>query len=354
MSMINVTIDGQATQVPAGSAILDAAVQLGVEIPTLCYLEMEKKFNKQSAACRVCVVEVEGRRNLAPACATPVMEGMVIKTDTERVHEARKIVVDLMLSDHPQDCLTCQQAGKCTLQDLCYQYGLDQTSYAGQRNDFPKDATNKFYTRDMNKCVACRRCSNVCESFQHTEAIGFSDRGFPTHPSVAFDDNIEDSNCVSCGNCVSVCPTGALVASGKEKFRNWEISKTDTTCSYCGVGCQMSLLTKGNKVVGVEPLNGAANDGLLCVKGKFGYNFINHPDRLKTPLIKKNGEFVEAGWEEAYALIVDKVKAAKSAHGNEALAGLTSARVTTEENYLFQKMVRAGFGNNSVDHCARL
>ena len=354
MSMLNVTVDGQATQVAAGSAILDAANQLGIEIPTLCYLDMEKKFNQQAAACRICVVEVENRRNLAPACATPVMEGMIIKTDTERVHTARKIVVDLMLSDHPLDCLTCEQAGSCVLQDLCYQYGLEQTTFAGQRNDYPEDATNKFYSRNLNKCVACRRCVTVCSNFQNTKAIGFGDRGFNTHPVAPFDRGMDESTCVSCGNCVSVCPTGALLPKSKEKFRSWEISKTETTCSYCGVGCQMNLLTKGNKVVGVEPLNGAANDGLLCVKGKFGFNFINHPDRLTTPLVRKDGQLVEATWDEAYSLIADKVKATKAEFGSEALAGLSSARVTNEENYLFQKMVRAAFGTNSVDHCARL
>ncbi len=354
MSMLNVTIDGQTTQVPAGAAILDAAKQLGIEIPTLCHLDMEKKFNQQAAACRICVVEVEGRRNLAPACATPVMNNMIIKTDTERVHSARKVVVDLMLSDHPLDCLTCEKAGNCTLQDLCYQYGLEQTSYNGRRNDFPLDETNKFYVRNLNKCVACRRCVSVCQNFQHTNAIGFGDRGFTTHPVAPFDRGMDESTCVSCGNCVSVCPTGALMPKSKEKFRSWEISKTQTTCSYCGVGCQINLLTKGNKVVGVEPLNGAANDGLLCVKGKFGYSFINHPDRLTTPLIRKNGQLVKASWEEAYDLIVEKVQTTKAKYGSNALAGLTSARVTNEENYLFQKMVRAGFGTNNVDHCARL
>ncbi len=352
--MVKLTIDGQRTEVPVGSAILDAANQLGIDIPTLCYLEMEEKFNQQAAACRICVVEVEGRRNLAPACATPVMEGMVIKTDTERVHAARKTVVDLMLSDHPLDCLTCEQAGSCTLQDLCFQYGLEQTSYAGQRNDLPLDETNQFYSRNLNKCVACRRCVNVCQSFQQAKAIGFGDRGFTTHPVAPFDRGMDESTCVSCGNCVSVCPTGALLPKSKDKFRSWEVAKTKTTCSYCGVGCEMNLLTKNNKVIGVEPANGSANGGLLCVKGKFGFNFINHRDRLTRPLIKKDGQFVEASWDEALDLVTSKLQNIKQQHGADALAGLASARVTNEENYLFQKMVRAAFGTNNIDHCARL
>jgi len=352
--MLNITIDGQAVEMPAGSTILEAAKKVGIEIPTLCHLDMEKQFNQQAAACRICVVEVENRRNLAPACATPLMNGMVIKTDTQRVIEARKTVLHLMLSDHPLDCLTCEKAGNCKLQDLCYQYGIEESIYPGLMNDFPLDDSNEFYIRDLNKCVACRRCVQVCTKFQGTKAIGFGNRGFATHPVAPFDRGMEDSDCVSCGNCVSVCPTGALQPKSKEKFRLWEVEKTRTTCSYCGVGCQMDLLTKDDKVVGVEPANGAANDGLLCVKGKFGFNFINHPARLTTPLIKKDGQLVEATWTEAYDLIIDKVTKAKTQFGGDALAGLSSARTTNEENYLFQKMVRAGFGTNNVDHCARL
>lgn len=354
MSMVNITIDGQAVEVPAGSTILEAAKSLGIKIPTLCHLEMEKQFNQQAAACRVCVVEVEKRRNLAPACATSVMDGMVILTESPRVVEARKTVINLMLSDHPLDCLTCGQAGNCSLQDLCYRYDIEQTDYPGIRNDFPLDDSNEFYVRNLNKCVACRRCVQVCSNYQQVDAIGFGNRGFTTHPVAPFDKRMVDSDCVSCGNCVSVCPTGALQAKSKEKFRFWEIERVKTTCSYCGVGCEMNLLVKDNKVVGVEPSNGPANDGLLCVKGKFGYNFINHPDRLTTPLIRKDGKFVEAGWDEAYDLIASKFNDIKNKHGADALAGLASARVTNEENYLFMKMVRAAFGTNNVDHCARL
>ncbi len=354
MSMVNLTIDGQAIEVPAGSTILAAAKTLGIDIPTLCHLDMEKQFNQQAAACRVCVVEIEKRRNLAPACATSVMEGMVILTESPRVVEARKTVINLMLSDHPLDCLTCGQAGNCSLQDLCYRYDIEQTDYPGMRNDFPLDDSNEFYVRNLNKCVACRRCVQICSNYQQTNAIGFGNRGFTTHPVAPFDKKMTDSICVSCGNCVSACPTGALQPKSKEKFRFWEVDRVKTTCSYCGVGCEMNLLVKNNKVVGVEPSNGAANEGLLCVKGKFGYNFINHPDRLTTPLIKKDGKLVPASWDEAYELIARKLNETKSNFGADALAGFASARVTNEENYLFMKMVRAVFGTNNVDHCARL
>ncbi len=352
--MVKVTIDGKTVEVAKGSAVIDAAKAAGVTIPTLCYLELHKGVTGLNASCRVCCVEVTGRKNLAPACATPVADGMEIKTGTDRVLKARKLMLELLLSDHAQDCLTCAKAGGCTLQDLCFQYEVKESGFAGVMNSFPVDESNEFYVRDMNKCVNCRRCANACAFYQCTDAIDFAKRGFTAHVAVPFEEPIRESVCVSCGNCVSVCPVGALKPKMKEKYRTWEISRTRTTCSYCGVGCSMDLLTKDGKVVGVEPADGAANNGLLCVKGKFGYNFINHPDRLKTPLIRKDGELVPASWEEAYELIAGKIKKTKEEYGSEALAGLTSARVTNEENYLFQKMVRAGFGTNNVDHCARL
>jgi predicted molibdopterin-dependent oxidoreductase YjgC len=352
--MVKLTVDGKMVEVPKGSFIIDAANAAGVTIPTLCYMELHKEVTGMNASCRICCVEVTGRKNLAPACATPVAPEMDIKTDTDRVHSARKLMIELLLSDHAQDCLTCAKAGGCTLQDLCYQYDVKETGFPGLMNNFPVDESNEFYVRDMNKCVNCRRCADACQFFQCTDAIDFAGRGFMAHVAVPFEDAVKESVCVSCGNCVSVCPVGALKPKMKEKYRTWEVAKTNTTCSYCGVGCSMDLLTKGGKVVGVQPANGDANNGLLCVKGKFGYNFINHPDRLKAPLVRKDGILVETTWEEAYSVIADKYMAIKAENGADAFAGLTSARVTNEENYLFQKMVRTVFGNNNVDHCARL
>ncbi len=352
--MVKLTIDGHAVEVPKGSMLIDAAKKAGIYIPTLCYLELHNDMSGANSSCRICVVEVTGRKNLACACSTPVMDGMDVKTGTDRVIGARKINLELLLSDHAQDCLTCEKAGNCGLQDLCYLYDIKESRFRGMMNSFPLDESNEFYVRDNNKCVHCRRCVNACNAKQCTEAIDFANRGFTSHPAVAFEDPIRESVCVSCGNCVSVCPTAALMPKSPEKFRTWEVARTTTTCAYCGVGCQMNLLVKNGKVVGVEPVDGPANDGLLCVKGKFGYNFINHPDRLTTPLIKKDGKLVEASWDEALTLIAGKVKSVKEAHGPEALAGLSSARVSNEENYLFQKMVRTVFGTNQVDHCARL
>jgi formate dehydrogenase alpha subunit len=354
MDTVKVIINGKTVECNKDSYVLEAARKAGIEIPTLCEHEMLDPC--KGSACRICVVEIEGRKNLAPSCSTPVMDGMVIKTDTERIMETRKIILELLLADHPQDCMTCESAGSCKLQDYAYDYDIKKSRFEPEQDQMKEiDDSNEFYIYDENKCILCRQCVRVCESLQCNNSIGFSERGFPTKVSVPFNLPLSKSTCVSCGNCVSVCPTGALTAKSRHKFRAWEVKKTKTTCPYCGVGCQMNLLVKDNKVVGVEPLSGLANKGLLCVKGKFGHGFVNHPDRLKTPLMKnKKGSFEEITWEEAYKVIVDRIKKTKKDSGSDSLAGLSSARCTNEENYLFQKMVRAGFGTNNVDHCARL
>ncbi|SHJ43576.1 4Fe-4S dicluster domain-containing protein [Geosporobacter subterraneus DSM 17957] len=348
--MITITINDQKVQVENSSTILQAAEQLGIRIPTFCH---DKRLVPHGA-CRICVVEVEGARNLMTACTTPVAEGMVLYTDSDKVAKTRKEILELMIENHPLDCLTCEKAGDCKLQDYCYQYDVKEGPFHGVKKSYKVDDTNLFYTNNQNKCILCGKCVRVCNELQCTGAIGQFERGFDTHVGAPFDKGMEHSNCVSCGNCVSVCPVGALMPKSKERFRYWETQKVRTTCSYCGVGCQMDLVVKDNKIVDVKPAEGPANDGLLCVKGKFGYNFVNHPDRLKTPLIKKNGRFKEATWDEAYALIVDKIKNTKDRYGADALAGLSSARCTNEENYLMQKLFRAVIGTNNIDHCARL
>lgn len=348
--MITITINDRKVQVEDGSTILQAAEQLGIQIPTFCH---DKRLVPHGA-CRICVVEVEGARNLMTACTTPAAEGMVLYTDSEKVGKTRKEILELMIENHPLDCLTCEKAGNCKLQDYCYQYDVKEGPFGGIKKNYPVDDSNHFYSNNQNKCILCGKCVRVCNELQCTGAIGQLERGFDTHVGAPFDKGMEHSNCVSCGNCVSVCPVGALMPKSKERFRYWETQKVRTTCSYCGVGCQMDLVVKDNKIVDVKPADGPSNDGLLCVKGKFGYNFVNHPDRLKTPLIKKNGRFKEATWAEAYALIADKIKNTKDQYGADALAGLSSARCTNEENYLMQKLFRAVIGTNNIDHCARL
>lgn len=348
--MARIIINGKSYQVEDGITILEACNGLGIPIPTLCHDERLEPY----AACRLCVVEIKGKGKLETSCSTKVRDGMEIETHSEKVINTRKEILDLLFSNHPNDCLTCEKSGDCKLQDYCYEYGVEKGTYTGEKKDYAIDDSNPFYTYDPNKCILCGKCIRVCSELQGTNAIGLENRGFNTKVSTPFDMGLGTSKCVSCGNCVAVCPVGALIPKKKERYRLWEIRKVKTTCSYCGVGCQLELLVKGDKVVGVEPAKGKPNNGLLCVKGRFGYNFINHPDRLKTPLIKRNGKFEEATWEEAYDLIVNKIYETKREYGADAFAGLTSARCSNEENYLFQKMFRALIGTNNVDHCARL
>lgn len=348
--MINIKINGKNYEVENGITILEACEKVGIEIPTLCHDARLAGFS----ACRMCLVEIEGKGKLETSCTTKVRDGMSVSTNNEKVMEARKGVLDLILSNHPMECLTCDKSGVCKLQNYAYEYGLEDGSYKGEMRQKPIDDSNPFYYYDPEKCILCGLCVRVCDEIQGTNAIGFEDRGFDTIIATPFNEGLDKSKCVSCGNCVSVCPVGALVPKSKDKFRHWETKKTRTTCSYCGVGCQLDLISKGDKVVGAEPAFDAVNNGMLCVKGKFGYKFLSHPDRLKTPLIKRDGEFQEATWDEAYRLIASKIKNTKEEYGSDAFGGLTSARCTNEENYLFQKLFRAVIGTNSVDHCARL
>lgn len=348
--MLNVTIDGINVSVPKGSTILQAAEIAGVEIPTLCYL----KDLAPDASCRVCLVEIEGMPKLFAACSTPIADGNVIHTHTDRVIKARKSMLQLMLSNHDTNCFSCKKNGACKLQDLCYEYGVETTPYKGAMRNDPIDDSSEFFTYNPNRCILCRRCVRTCQSLHGEGAIAVTERGFSAKVGTPFGKLLKDSTCVSCGNCVSVCPVGALMPKAAAKFRPWEVKKVQTTCTYCGVGCQQELLVKDNKVVGAQPLYGPANKGLMCVKGKFGYDFINHEDRLTKPMIRKDGELQEVEWNEAISYIAEKMNAIKAESGADALAGLSSARCSNEDNYVFQKMMRAAVGTNNVDHCARL
>lgn len=353
MNTVNLTIDGLDVRVPEGTTILEAAKKLGIEIPTFCY---DPRL-KPDGSCRICVVEIVGAKNLVSSCSTPAADGMVVYTESPKVVEARKELLRLIWSTHPYDCLTCEKAGNCKLQDYSYRYDIkdeDIELFKGYAKKSNIDDSNKFYITDRNKCIICGKCVRICSELQCTNAIGRSGRGFSVHITPPFEASLEESECVSCGNCVSYCPTGALVPKKPAKYREWEVERVKTTCGYCGVGCQLCLLVKDDRVVGVEPYSGTPNDGLLCAKGKFGFGFINHHDRLKTPLIKKNGRFEEVSWEEAIKFVADRLTEIRDRFGPDAIAGLSSARCTNEENYLFQKFMRAVIGTNNVDHCARL
>lgn len=347
---MEIIINGMTYEVEKDTTVLQACKKAGIDIPTLCHDDRLSPYG----ACRLCLVEIEGTKNLATSCSTIVRDKMVVHTHNDKINQARKDNLDLLLSNHPLECLNCDKSGLCKLQDYCYEYGILEGSYKGEVREAKVDDSNHFYEYDPRKCILCGLCVRVCSDLQGTNAIGYENRGFDAIVSTPFNEGLAKSTCVSCGNCVSVCPTGALKPKSRHKFRHWDTKKVRTTCSYCGVGCQMDLVVNKDKVVGVEPAFDTFNNGLLCVKGKFGYNFISHPDRLKTPLIKENGKFREASWEEAYSLIKSKIVETKESSGAEAFAGLSSARCTNEENYLFQKLFRAVIGTNNVDHCARL
>lgn len=352
MSNVKISINGREILAKEGESLLKVALDNDIEIPNMCYHQDLKIEN--GAACRLCLVDIEGVDKLVPACATKVQEGMKVETESERAVKNRKMILDMMISDHPLDCLTCEKAGNCKLQDYCYRYDIKEPKYKKSRPPMDLDYTNEFFIRDNNKCILCGLCVRACSELQVIDALAFANRGEEMYVTTGFHDKLSESPCVSCGTCVSLCPVDALTPKKKTKFRTWETKKIRTTCPYCGVGCQMNLIVKDNEIVEVEPYYGESNKGLLCVKGKFAYGFVNHKDRLKKPLIKKDGEFVESTWDEAYELIVSKILETQEKYGKDTLAGLSSARVTNEENYLFQKMVRGYFGNNNVDHCARL
>lgn len=352
---VTLSIDNQEVTVPKGTTILEAAKGLGVEIPTLCHL----KELAPDGSCRMCVVEVEGGRRggLTTACTAHCQEDMVVSTHSEKVADSRRFILDLLLSNHKLECFSCGKNGDCQLQQYALDYGIDATSFTeGKRMPcHQEDTSNPFFSYDPEKCIMCRRCARVCQLRQGRDVLSIANRGFETKMMPSYGQAFDQSICESCGNCVSSCPTGALTAKDTKEYRKWETQKIPTTCPHCGTGCQMNLLVKNNRLVGVEPLDGPANKNLLCVKGKFAsYKFVGSVDRLTEPLIKRNGIFEPASWEEALTLVSSKFNEIKAENGADALAGFSCSRATNEDNYVFQKMVRAAFGTNNVDNCARV
>lgn len=345
--MFTLTINGIDVQAEKGMTIFEVADRLGIFIPTLCHHPDLSTFG----ACRVCMVEANGR--LVTACRAPVQEGMVIETDSPTIREVRLMNVELILANHNEDCQTCDRNNHCTLQEVSSFVGVNSKRMARLRRstlDKPIDDSNPFFYRDHTKCILCGICIRACEEINGVGALDFAFRGYMTSVSVLGDKPINESKCESCGECVERCPTGALSLS-QQVLPEREV---ESICSFCGVGCGITLGIRGEEVVGVRGTkDNPVNHGELCVKGRYGYSFINHPDRLQTPLIKRNGTFEEASWDEALDLIAAKLNEFKEEYGPSSLAGMSSARCTSEENYLFQKLFRK-MGTNSIDHCARL
>jgi len=325
-------------------------------IPTLCDAPNLDPYG----ACRVCSVEValeqDGKTKTVASCHTPVMEDSYIYTDSAEVQKLRKNLIELVLTDHPLDCLTCEVNGNCELQDVAAQVGIRDVRYPKGENhlDREKDLSHPYMTSDMSKCINCYRCVRACDEVQGELVLSVAGRGFDSKIIKGFDQSFNASDCVSCGACSQACPTSAISDVFQSKAVH-EDEKIRTVCTYCGVGCNLEVSVKNGEILSIQaPFDAAANGGHTCLKGRYAFKFYNHPDRLTSPLIKKNGEFVEASWDEAYDFIVDKLNTIKAQDGPDAIAGISSARTPNEENYIMQKFIRAVVGTNNIDCCARV
>jgi formate dehydrogenase alpha subunit len=356
MPEIKATINGTVLTGSAGQTILGLAQANGIEIPNLCH---DPRL-RPAGACRLCLVEVAGQRGLVPACTFQVADGMVVQTETEEIRAIRKTVLELLFAEHRGVCTTCDKNGDCRLQKYGYEYQIADTAFAApgsNGNGQNYTAGNEAIRYRPEKCIRCGRCIRICQEVQMDNALTFKDRAAWVEVSTAFGMPLNDSTCVLCGQCISTCPTGALyerAAEGKGQAK--DLTRTRTTCIYCGVGCQIDLNVNGtNEIVRVtSPVRVVPNNGNLCVKGRFGLEFVNSDKRLTTPRIKREGAFQKATWDEALAVVAERLREIKSAYGADSIGGLSSAKCTNEENYVFQKFIRAAVGTNNVDHCARL
>ncbi len=353
--MVTLTIDGMEVSVPAGTSVMRAAAESGVNIPKLCATDSLEPFG----SCRLCLVEIEGRRGYPASCTTPVEAGMVVRTQSPKLQDIRKGVMELYISDHPLDCLTCPANGNCELQDMAGVTGLREVRYgydgANHLKDV-KDESNPYFAYDPSKCIVCNRCVRACEETQGTFALTISGRGFESRVSAGQDESFMESECVSCGACVEACPTATLQEKSVIWLGQGEHS-INTTCAYCGVGCSLDAEMKGNEVVRMVPAkDGKANEGHACVKGRFAWGYATHKDRILKPMIRARitDPWKEVSWDEALDYAASEFKRIQAKHGRDSIGGIVSSRCTNEEGYLVQKLVRAAFGNNNVDTCARV
>lgn len=353
--MITLTIDGVQVTVPAGTSLMRAAAENSINIPKLCATDSLEPFG----SCRLCLVEIEGRRGYPASCTTPAEAGMIVRTQSPKLQEVRKGVMELYISDHPLDCLTCPANGNCELQDMAGVTGLREVRYGYEGANhlkLKKDESNPYFTFDSSKCIVCNRCVRACEETQGTFALTISGRGFDARVSAGQNEPFMQSECVSCGACVEACPTATLTEKSVIWLGQAEHSIT-TTCAYCGVGCSLKAEMKGNEVVRMVPArDGKANEGHACVKGRFAWGYATHKDRILKPMIraKITDPWKEVSWDEALDYAASEFKRIQAKHGRDAIGGIVSSRCTNEEGYLVQKLVRAAFGNNNVDTCARV
>ena len=346
-STVALSVDGQRLRAPAGTSIMRVARAAGLDIPKLCATDSLKAFG----SCRVCLVAVEGRRGLVASCTEPVQEGMVVHTQTEQVARVRRGVLELYISDHPLDCLTCAANGDCELQDVAGAVGLREVRYQNGANHLAAtaDVSNPYFQFDPAKCIVCSRCVRACDEVQGTFALTIDGRGFAAKVATGAE-QFFDSECVSCGACVQACPTATLIEKAVVDHGVPERS-VDTTCAYCGVGCSFRAEMKGNQVVRMVPhKDGKANHGHSCVKGRFAWGYANHRERITTPMIReRSGDpWQRATWEEAIDYAAKRLLAIQAQHGRRSIGAITSSRCTNEEVWAVQKLARAAFGNNNV------
>ena len=352
---VKIEIDGLPATVRAGSSILRAARESGVDIPKLCATDSVKPFG----SCRMCLVEIEGRNGYPASCTTPVEEGMQIRTQTDALARLRRNVMELYISDHPLDCLTCSANGDCELQDMAGAVGLRDVRYGFDGENHLKatiDASNPYFQFDASKCIVCSRCVRACDEVQGTFALTIQGRGFESKVSAGISEDFLDSECVSCGACVQACPTATLMEKSIVDHGQPDHSVV-TTCAYCGVGCSFVAEMKGDQLVRMTPYkDGQANHGHSCVKGRFAWGYSTHSDRVLSPLIRHNTDdpWEQVSWEEAIAFTAKRFKEIQDKYGRKSIGGITSSRCTNEEVYVVQKFVRAAMGNNNVDTCARV
>ncbi|WP_278651865.1 formate dehydrogenase subunit alpha [Pandoraea pnomenusa] len=352
---VTLEIDGQTVTVPAGTSIMRAAAGTDVNIPKLCATDSLEPFG----SCRLCLVEIEGRRGFPASCTTPVEAGMKVRTQSPKLQDLRRNVMELYISDHPLDCLTCAANGDCELQDMAGVTGLREVRYGFDGENHihsAKDESNPYFTYDPSKCIVCNRCVRACEETQGTFALTISGRGFEARVSPGQDQPFMDSECVSCGACVSACPTATLQEKTVIEMGQPEHAVV-TTCAYCGVGCAFKAEMKGGEVVRMTPYkDGRANEGHACVKGRFAWGYATHKERITKPMIRSKitDPWREVSWDEALDYAASEFRRIQAKYGRDAIGGITSSRCTNEETYLVQKLVRAAFGNNNVDTCARV
>ena len=352
---VSLHIDGIPITVPAGTSLMRAASLAGIQVPKLCATDSLESFG----SCRLCLVEIDGRRGTPASCTTPAENGMKVHTQTDRIAKLRRGVMELYISDHPLDCLTCAANGDCELQDMAGAVGLREVRYGydGENHTHQeKDESNPYFTFDPSKCIVCSRCVRACEEVQGTFALTIDDRGFASHVSAGMNQDFLESECVSCGACVQACPTATLMEKTVIQHGTPERSVI-TTCAYCGVGCTFEAELQGDRVVRMTPYkDGKANHGHSCVKGRFAWGYATHKERVTKPMIRASikDPWREVTWEEAIKHTASEFKRIQAKYGKGSIGGITSSRCTNEETFVMQKMIRAAFGNNNVDTCARV